>query len=97
MVEIIPRPVTKLPRGINILFYLSFVILIVIIFSYFVLANFTEKYQKNINNLEEQLQKEETPENISIEKEVSRLSKKIEDFSTLINRHIISSNFFVFL
>ena len=97
MVEIIPRPVAKLPPWINILFYLSFVILIATISSYFILVNFLAKSQKNIQDLDEQLQQEETPKNTLLEKEVFGWERKIKDFSQLIDSHIVASNFFVFL
>lgn len=94
MVEIIPRPVVKSPRWINILFYISLVVLILMFFSYFILTSSVKKSQKTIQTLKEDIAKEETVENNSLEKEVFRLDKKIKDFSSLIEKHIISSNFF---
>ncbi|PIP24740.1 MAG: hypothetical protein COX33_00245 [Candidatus Nealsonbacteria bacterium CG23_combo_of_CG06-09_8_20_14_all_36_125] len=97
MMEIIPKPAKKLPLWQNILFYFSIALLLITISGYFILDHFLKNSEKTIQDLELRLAREETAEEISLEKEVFSWQKKIGDFSKLIKEHALASNFFIFL
>ncbi len=97
MVEIIPKPKEKKFSWQNIFFYLSLVLLLITVLTYFILNNSLKKAETNLKNLEETLAKGKTAEEIDLEKSVLVYQRKIEDFSRLINQHILSSKFFEFI
>ena len=70
MVEIIPKKIPQIPKWLNVLFYLSLVVLLFSIISYFNLTSSLNKSQKVLGDLKETLLKEKTPERVSLEKEV---------------------------
>lgn len=96
MIEIIPKPIAKLPFWQNILFYLSIALLIISIISFFVLNRFLETAKAELQNLEETLDRERTPEEAALEKRVFDYQKKMEDFTTLKDLHLYPSKFFDF-
>lgn len=91
-IQIIPKPITKFPIFLNILFYLSLILLVATISSYFVLNNFQKKAEENLSALETELTRSKTPEEIALEEEVFGYQRKIKDFSYLISNHITNSN-----
>lgn len=97
MVEIIPKSTEKIPLWREILFYLSIILLLITISSYFILDHRLKNSEKVLANLRERLALEKTAEEIALEKEISSWQKKIEDFGKLIREHIFSSNFYTFL
>lgn len=97
MIEIIPKPVAKLPRWFNIVFYLSLVLLFLAISSYFVLNQSQKKSFKELQDLEEAIALERTPQRVNLEKEILLYQKKIDDFTFLFNNHLSISKFFDFL
>lgn len=97
MVEIIPKPIAKMPKWQKFLFYFPIALLILAILGYFILNNIFEKKIQTFNDLDETLAKLKTPEELNLEKEVLNYSKKIKDFSILIDGHLASSNFFSLL
>lgn len=97
MIEIIPKPVPKLPWWQNILFYLSITLLLITISGYFILDHSLKNSEKALQDLEMRLARGKTAEELSLEKEVFSSQKKIEDFSDLIKKHLSVSNFFPFL
>lgn len=96
MVEIIPKPTAKFPPWQNILYYLSVVLLIAGILTFFTLNHFIKKTETELKALEETLTKEKTAEEIALEKTVFDYQKKIQDFFVLINQHRYSWKFFDF-
>jgi hypothetical protein len=94
MIEIIPKPTTKKFSWQNFLFYLSIALMIAAILGYFILNNIFKKTIQTFNDLDEKLAKLKTPEELNLEKEVLNYSKKIKDFSILINNHLAVSNSF---
>ena len=97
MVEIIPKPAVKLPKWFNVLFYFSLGLLLVVILSFFLVNHSLKESQKTLQDLEEVLVEERTPEKIILEKETLSYQKKIKDFSQLLNQHLFSSKFFEFI
>ena len=97
MVEIIPRKAAPLPLWQKILFYSLIVLLLGTIVSYFVLDHFQKKSLETLQNLEEAIAKEKTPEKTALGKAISDYQKKINNFSVLLSRHPKSSKFFGFL
>lgn len=97
MVEIIPKPTEKMPAWQNILFYLSFIFLLVTVFAYFLLGVYLKKDKVALENLKEALRKEKTAEEIALEEEISTYQKKIGDFAKLANQHLFSSKSFEFI
>jgi len=94
MVEIIPKETPQLPRWLVILFYLSFVLLIFSIISYFVLNSSFQKAQRSLKDLNGALISQETPEKAALKKEIINYQRKIEDFSQLVVEHSKTSEIF---
>lgn len=97
MIEIIPKPLIKKSPWQNILLYFSIGLMIVAISSYFILNNILEKKIQTLQDLDETLTKLRTPEVLNLEKQVLNYSRKIKDFSILIDSHLAASNFFKIL
>lgn len=64
------------------------------ILSHFVFGYFQKKSLINLVNLETILVQEKTSQRKDMEKEILFRQKKINDFSTLLSQHLMSSNFF---
>jgi len=97
MIEIIPRKAAPLPIWLKILFYILIALLLVAALSYFILGHFQKKSLTTIQNLEEEILKEKTPQKIALEKEILSYQKKINDFALILDYHLLSSKFFRFL
>lgn len=97
MVEIIPKPVEKKINWRDILLYFSAFLLLLAVFTYFILNNYLKRAETTLKSLEETLAREKTVEEIALEKEIFGYQKKIGDFSKLIDRHLLPSKFFEFL
>ena len=96
VIEIIPKKPIRYPFWLNILFYFSLVVLIISIISFFTLNYLSEKSSETLKNLEETIAKERTSERIGLEKTLFSYEKKIDDFSQLVNKHFLVSDFFDF-
>ncbi|HUV81171.1 MAG TPA: hypothetical protein VMW21_01470 [Patescibacteria group bacterium] len=91
MVEIIPKEPAKPSKTLNLLFYLAIFLLFFSVISYFILSGFLKKTEEEAAALASALvQTEES----SLEKEILTAKKKIEDFSSLIVRHLTPSEVF---
>lgn len=97
MIEIIPRPVQKLPLWQNILFYFSLSLILAVFLSYFILDNYIKNASQDLKDLEGTISQEKTSAETTLEKEVFGYQKKITDFSQLIKTHFFTSNVFTFL
>lgn len=95
-IEIIPKPAAKLPFWQNALFYFSIAILLLSVFTYFILDFFIQKAEDTSQALEETLTQQKTPQQKSLETKVLGYREKIGDFESLINSHAYSSKFFEF-
>jgi len=95
--EIIPKPIEKIPIWQRILAYLSILILLVLIVASFILISLEKEAKIALQNLDEKIFKARTSEIISLEKEILTYQKKIKDFSQLIGEHLFPSKLFPFL
>lgn len=97
MVEIVPKPVEEIPFWQRILFPFSLFLLLVTIFSYFLLLYFVEKkIPAEIQKLEAEITQRKGPEVISLEQELKKKQKEIDDFSEIINQRPFPTKFFGF-
>jgi hypothetical protein len=95
--EIIPKKVIQIPRWLNYLFYISLIVLFLVIIGVFVVNNYISNSQVKLKELESLLVQIRTPENISLESEVRNYERKIKDFAPLLEAHLETSNVFKFL
>ncbi|MBU0476409.1 hypothetical protein KKB68_00090 [Patescibacteria group bacterium] len=94
-IELIPKKsMTKRFSWLGSLFYLSLVLLIAVISSYFILSLFQKNANQTIEQLEQELAGIETQERKDLEQEVLNQKSKIDNFSNLLDAHQLSSNFF---
>lgn len=93
-IEIIPKPVEKIPFWQNFLFYFSVILLIISISSYFGFGYLLDKNKVIFEGLEETLKREKTPEESALEDKVLGYQKKINTFSQLISEHFYGSEVF---
>lgn len=82
-IEIVPKPPEKIPFWQNILFYLSLILFLGTIFTYFILVRFEKRTQDEIQKLDAKIAEIRTPEQISLENELRSKQKKIDDFSRI--------------
>lgn len=95
-IEIIPKPPAKIPFWLNILLYFSIILLIFSISSYFVLDYYLiKKSEITLQDLEKEIE-EKKSEKKALEEEILNYQKKIEDFSFLLDQHLVNLNFFNF-
>ena len=97
MVEIIPKPIERVPLWANIIFYIELIFLIGVIAAYFLLDYAIEKNNKILEQKKTTLSQSKTEETQKLERKVFSFQKKIADFSSLFNQHKASSGFFTLL
>ena len=96
-IEIIPKKIeAKLPV-VNILLYLSLILLIISVLSYFILGYFQKNSARTLQNIENVISQKETPEAKALEKKIFGYQKKIEMVDSLLTSHQLSRNFFTLL
>jgi len=92
-IEIIPKKTeAKLP-AVNILFYLSLILLIIFALSYFVLGYFQKKSAKTLQNIEDIISQKETSVK-ALKEKIFGYQEKIEVVASLLTSHQLSRNFF---
>jgi len=96
VIEIIPKPIEKIPSYQKKLFYFSIFLFLVLPFVYFILTSVGKKSENILSNLEESIAKGKTPEIISLENENLNYQKKIKDISLLLEKHLFPSKIFEF-
>lgn len=94
LTKIIPKPKIEIPTSLNILFWLSLILLIILGGVFFFLQNQVSNLETRKGELERQLSSQPQKE---IEKRLVEISEKMEDFSEFFQEHKISSKFFEFL
>lgn len=94
MVEIIPKQIPGAANWLNTLFYLSLFLLLISIISFFLLGGFLGKNEQASADLDEALSLLQSPENLTLEKEVLSYQKKINSFSQLKGEHFQPSGLF---
>ena len=96
-IEIIPKKIEEKPSGSNIFLYFSLILLIIAVSAYFTLIYLEKKSSATLLNIKELIAQKDTPEAISLEKELIEYKKKIENVSFLLENHHKNSAFFAFL
>jgi HAMP domain-containing protein len=94
MPEIIPKPKEKTPSGKIFLLSFSIALLIGVILSYFVLDFFQKKSLISLENLKTEVSQGKTTKEITFEKEIKSLEKKIKIFSQISEKHFLVTKFF---
>jgi Tfp pilus assembly protein PilN len=87
MVEIIPKEIPQTPKWLNVLFYVSLILLIFSLAGYFVLGSSLKGGQETLKNLRTSIQEGQTAEKTALEKEILSYQKKINDFSIVVDSH----------
>lgn len=77
----------------SIIFYFSFIFLIGVLVSYFLLTFFIQKTAKEINLIQQKIQEEFSPEIRKLEKQIKEQETKIRDFTYLLERHNFPTKF----
>ena len=95
-IEIVPKPVEEVPFWQRILFPLSLFLLLVTIFSYFLLIYLEKRIPAQIQKLEIEISQSKSPELISLEQELKMKQEKIDDFSEIIRQRPLPRKFFGF-
>lgn len=95
--EIIPKPSKKPSFWLNILFYCSISVFLILIAFYFVLGHLSKNLEMTTQNLERTLAMEKTPSEIALEQRVFAIQRKINDFSRLVEERVSAASFFDFL
>ncbi|GAI13015.1 unnamed protein product, partial [marine sediment metagenome] len=62
-----------------------------------ILDDFQKKSLAALQNLEDTIAEEKTPQKIALEKEILSYQKKINDFSLILDHHLLPSKIFRFL
>ncbi len=98
MVEIIPKPAAQLPSSQNILFYLSAILIFLVVLGYFVMDFYLiAGAERKSQELGDALEKTRTEEQVRLEKDLSAYEQKIKYFSVLLGRHTFFSRTFNFI
>ncbi len=92
--QIIPKEAAKLPLWQNILFYFFIGLLFSMIGGYGLLFHFTKKANQDLGNIIHAISQGQTEQMLKLETQMKANQDKIDDFSSLINSHNFSSNFF---
>jgi Tfp pilus assembly protein PilN len=96
-IEIIPRKKIGVPTWQIILFVISLFLIFGVVSIYFVLDGWQKKYQGEIQQIKDRLEKERTPEIREMENKLSSSEKKIQDFSKILSDHLFVSEVFSLL
>jgi len=94
MVEIIPKETAKLPGWLNNLLFAFLIILLLSIFSYFILNSFVRRASDALHGLTTNLNELRSKERSAAEKEVLKYNNKIGYFSKLIDSHLETAKLF---
>ncbi len=92
--QIIPKQQERSSSLANILLYFSLVLVLVILAGYFILNNFQQRAEKDIQLLDKNLAAASASPEAALEKEILNYQKKINDFSSLLASHTYSSQIF---
>jgi len=97
MVDLIPKKQPKIPSWINISFYVSISLLIIIILSIIILSQLQKRAIDTTQKLSEELKVVKSQERKDLEKKIINSQQKIANFSYLIDNHKLNSKTFYFL
>ncbi len=94
VIQIIPKQQERSLSLANILLYFSLILLITVAASYFILNNFWQKTEKDIESLDKELAAADASPEAALEKVVLNYQKKINDFASLLASRKYSSQIF---
>lgn len=97
MVEIIPKETAPKPNWLNILFYFSLILLIAGIIDFFILKNANTKAEEALKKIDLALAEEKSAEKFALKKEILQYQEKINQFSSLVEKHRENSPVFELL
>jgi hypothetical protein len=97
MVEIIPKPIEKIPFRRRILSNFSIIFLIGVVIVYFILVSLQKKSEIRLQDIEKALAQTKSPQVLSLEKEILSYQQKIKKFFPLLQAHVLTSKTFEFL
>ena len=95
--ELIPKEKIKTDSIFNKLFLFSLILLIILGGSYIFLRFKNSSIQSNIRDVNNQIIEIKAGKDNSIERYIFDTKKKINDFSEILEKHKITSNFFTFI
>jgi len=95
MVEIIPREAPQISPLGKMLFYLASGLFFISLIGYFVLDNSLKNSKEKLADLEAlSIKNQAATEKVALEKEILTYKNKIDNFSSLISRHLSTSKIF---
>jgi len=97
MVEIIPKELPKIPKWINILFYVLAFLLVASIITFFVLRSSVNRSVEELASLNSQLEEKNLPEVTDLEKEIIGYKTLFQDFEIILGEHKENTRSFAFL
>jgi len=97
MVEIIPKELPKLPKWINIVFYVLIFLAVLSIAIFLILRNSINESTENLANLNSQLLEKNLPETVDLEKEILAYRTQFQDFELILGEHRENTRSFTFL
>jgi hypothetical protein len=92
--EIIPKQSQRMPEWLNIVFYLSLILLICSVIGFFILNHSLNKAKESLKSINEKIANQTTTERVILEEEVLSQKDKIDSFSLLLDNHFNNSNVF---
>lgn len=94
--EISPRKEIEKKNWLDFIFYFSLILFLITVLSYFILDVFLKKTSGDFDVLKQKIT-QRTEEEETLEKDLLLNKKKIDDFSIILNKHILSSQVFSFI
>lgn len=96
-VEIVPRPKAKPKIALSLVLYLSLVIFILAIGSYFFLSMTEDSKNEELDQAKADLVAQETEERLELKERLKEYEGKINDFSILLDARLYPLKFFDYL
>lgn len=97
MVEIIPKELPKVPKWLNILFYVLVFLLIFSLVLFFLLRSSINKATASLEDLNNELAQKNLPETVDLEKEIIAYKTQFQDFELILGEHKENTKSFAFL
>lgn len=92
--EIIPKQSQRMPEWLDVIFYLSLILLVCSVIGFFILNHSVGKARESLKSIDYKLANQTTTERVSLEKEILIQEDKINSFSLLLDNHFKNSNVF---
>jgi len=88
MPQFIPKEKPKRSIGLDILLVFSLLLLIAAAAGYFIFYKLINDGKLVLDDLNSKIAQEKTAERLALEKEMTEMKRKIDDFSYLVNQHL---------